>query len=120
MGWRGDHFQFGKKYGVTNSSGQVHFEEVKKILNYAKLSKISTIDTASNYGNSEKVLGNLGINTFDIVTKTSSLKLGLNNVLKSFRKSLRNLNLDHVDGLLIHDVNDIKDKNFCSKETYRN
>lgn len=104
--------QFGLDYGISNASGQVSFEEVKKILKLAKESSIDTLDTASGYGNSEKVLGSAGVNDFKIVTKTAPLHLGVENVLRSFHQSLKDLNVTNVDGLLIHNIDDIKDKQF--------
>jgi len=104
--------QFGLDYGISNVRGQISFQEATKILNLLKVNNIDTLDTASGYGTSEKVLGKIGINDFRIVTKTSSLKLGVDNVIKSFYKSLKNLNKPFVDGLLIHDINEIKDKKF--------
>ena len=49
--------QFGLDYGVSNTDGQVSEEDVDKILRAAIKAKITTIDTASNYGNSERVFG---------------------------------------------------------------
>lgn len=104
--------QFGLDYGISNIKGQVSFEEVSKILKLAKESSIHTIDTANGYGNSEKVLGNAGVNDFKIVTKTAPLCLGVNNVLKSFHQSLKDLNVSNVDGILIHNIDDTKDIEF--------
>jgi aryl-alcohol dehydrogenase-like predicted oxidoreductase len=104
--------QFGLNYGISNTSGQVPLEEVRKILEFAKELNIDTLDTAPGYGNSERVLGEIGVNDFQIVTKTTSLQLGVANVLKSFHQSLVDLNTSSVDGLLIHNIDDIKDKQF--------
>ena len=51
--------QFGLDYGVTNYNGQVATREVRNILDYAKDNGIDTLDTASGYGNSEKILGKI-------------------------------------------------------------
>jgi len=104
--------QFGLDYGISNTSGQVPIEEARKILELAKEHDIDTLDTASGYGNSERVLGEIGINDFQIVTKTTSLQLGITNVLQSFHKSLSDLNTPSVDGLLIHNIDETKDKQF--------
>ncbi|MDC0407645.1 aldo/keto reductase [Candidatus Thioglobus sp.] len=104
--------QFGFDYGVTNQSGQVAIDEVEKILNYAKSNGIDTLDTASGYGNSEQVLGNVGIDSYQIITKTVSIKNGVNKVIKGFYQSLKNLGKNSVDGILIHDINELDDKNF--------
>ena len=104
--------QFGLDYGISNASGKVPSEEARKILKLAKKNGIDTLDTAPGYGNSEKVLGSIGVNGFHIVTKTVPLKSGVDNVLQSFHQSLRDLNTTSVDGLLIHNLDDTKNKKF--------
>ena len=104
--------QFGLDYGVTNHDGQVAIDEVKNILDYAKDKGIGTLDTASGYGNSEQVLGELGVNNYRIITKTTPLKNGVDGVIKGFHQSLDSLNIGQVDGLLIHNIDDTKDKRF--------
>ena len=104
--------QFGLDYGVTNLSGQVAIGEVKNILDYAKEKSIDTLDTASGYGNSEQVLGEVGVNNYRIITKTTPLKNGVDGVIKGFHQSLDSLNIGQVDGLLIHNIDDTKDKRF--------
>ena len=104
--------QFGLDYGITNHSGQVAIDEVKDILEYAKTNNIDTLDTAARYGNSEQVLGEVGVNNYRIITKTTPLKNGVDGVIKGFHQSLDNLNTGQVDGLLIHNIDDVKDKRF--------
>ena len=50
--------QFGLPYGVTNQSGQVPEDEVRRILGLAASSGISFLDTAKAYGTAETLLGN--------------------------------------------------------------
>jgi len=104
--------QFGLDYGILNTGGQVRPDEARRILKFAKESGIDTLDTASGYGDSEKVLGDIGVNDFQVVTKTVPLQSNVNNVLQSFNQSLKNLNTTSIDGLLIHNIDDIKDKQF--------
>jgi len=104
--------QFGLDYGVTNSKGKVQVEEVELILGCAKENSINTLDTAASYGNSEEVLGSIGISDFQIITKTIPLKNGVDEVIKHFQQSLTFLNKSSVNGLLIHNVNEIEHKNF--------
>ena len=59
--------QFGLDYGITNVKGKVEFEEVLAIKEYAIKNDITIVDTAQNYGNSERVLSNF--HNFDIITK---------------------------------------------------
>jgi len=104
--------QFGLDYGINNVSGKVSSDMVQKILNLAKKNSIDTIDTASGYGTSEKALGSAGVDRFKIVTKTAPLHSGIDNVLGSFHQSLADLNVSNVYGLLFHNIDDIKDKEF--------
>ena len=48
--------QFGSKYGISNTSGKTKTNEVKKILSLLD-KKIYYIDTSTNYGKAEKILG---------------------------------------------------------------
>ena len=104
--------QFGLDYGILNTTGQAPLEEVKKVLKLAKEHNIDTLDTAARYGNSEQVLGEVGVNNYRIITKTTPLKNGVDRVIKGFYQSLDNLNIGQVDGLLIHNIDDVKDKRF--------
>jgi aryl-alcohol dehydrogenase-like predicted oxidoreductase len=104
--------QFGLDYGITNQNGQVSIIEVENILQMAEDSGIDTLDTASAYGNGEEVLGRVGVDNFQIVTKTASLNGGVNEVIKRFHQSLNNLNKANVDGLLIHDIDEVDYKQF--------
>ena len=104
--------QFGLDYGVANSKGQVQIEEVESILECAKENSIDTLDTAASYGNSEQVLGGVGVDNYQIITKTTSLKHGVDEVIKGFYRSLKYLNQKSVDGLLVHDINEVNDKEF--------
>ena len=49
--------QFGLPYGITNHSGQVPENEVRRILDLAAASGINLLDTAQAYGTAEIVLG---------------------------------------------------------------
>ena len=105
--------QFGMDYGIGSSPGKVSISEVKKILEYARLTNINMLDTASAYGQSEKALGELNVDEFKVVTKTrhfTNLKINdddLNALNHDFNKSLRDLKLDSVYGLLIHNADDL-------------
>ena len=98
--------QFGQKYGITNKLGQVGKLEVKKILELAREKKIDLLDTAITYGNSEKVLGEIGVSNFSIVTKLpdcpiNSLNLSLW-VKNHIKESLSRLGINSLYGLLVH------------------
>ena len=68
--------QFGLDYGVTNSLGKISFNQVCEILAYAHQQKITTLDTSTQYGDAEQVIGQaaktLGTE-FNIITKTRTI-----------------------------------------------
>ena len=107
--------QFGCDYGIANTSGQVSYEEVERILGRAATLGIKVLDTAALYGLSEQTLGTvLGPeHPFHIVTKTC--KVAADNVtdddavklVRTFERSLNRMNQDSIYGLLIHDANDL-------------
>tara|TARA_B100000795_G_C22761684_1_gene423880 strand:+ start:1206 stop:1460 length:255 start_codon:yes stop_codon:yes gene_type:complete len=74
--------QFGLNYGIANRSGQIKIGEVKKIIDIATKNNIDTIDTAISYGESEKLLGNAGINDWKIITKLPIIPNGSVNTKK--------------------------------------
>jgi len=103
--------QFGLDYGIANQSGKTKFKEVKKILKLAKKSKIDLIDTAISYGDSEKVIGDIGETDFKFISKLPAIP---NNCLdiyswvqKNVRNSLKQLSTNSLYGLLVHNSNDL-------------
>ena len=104
--------QFGLDYGITNQDGKAAEGEVEGILDFARDSGINILDTASSYGNSEQVLGDVGVDGCQIVTKTTPLRYGVDEVVKGFYQSLQHLNQKSIYGLLIHDINEVNDKEF--------
>lgn len=65
--------QFGLRYGVANSTGQVGSAEAGRILEDARRTGVDTLDTAIAYGESEAVLGTAGVAGWNIVTKLPAL-----------------------------------------------
>ena len=103
--------QFGLDYGISNKTGKVSLDEVGAILNYAKSQNIDTLDTAQGYGESEKVLGNIDLSGFKIVTKIIE-----NGILET---SLENLKLNKIYGLMLHREDEINDKTWVNFENYK-
>lgn len=102
-------------YGISNEAGQCPPEEAAKILATAAARNVSLIDTAPGYGNSEAVLGaNLPAgHDFDVITKTpvfSGQKFGAtekSELRASFKRTLSQLGLPSVYGLLVHHANQL-------------
>lgn len=98
--------QFGIPYGIANTQGQVKQEEVEKILGYAFDSGVNTLDTAIAYGESEKVLGNVGVESWDVVSKLPQMPHQIDDILDwvmhSVYSSLERLKISRLYGLLLH------------------
>ena len=105
--------QWGLDYGISNLDGITPCGEVTKILDYSKSCGINTIDTAREYGASEKVLGSNDSSLFHLCTKVPSLRgLQCSVDVESFFKSslnnsLSNLQIERLEYLLIHDCSDL-------------
>jgi aryl-alcohol dehydrogenase-like predicted oxidoreductase len=98
--------QFGLRYGVANSAGQVTTAAAAEILETAFAAGIDLLDTAVAYGSSEACLGAIGVSRWRVITKLPSLPQGTTNVATwaraEVRGSLERLRLERVDGLLLH------------------
>ncbi len=95
---------FGNKYSLKGIKG-LRTNEVEKILNFAYKKKIRNIDTAQVYGNSELILGKIGIKKWKVSTKIQikkKYKSYSSYILSSVSKSLANLKIDKLENLLIH------------------
>ena len=103
--------QFGLNYGVANKFGIVEPSEVKKIFLLAKKSKINLIDTAIGYGESEKIIGKIGILDFNFISKLPAIPancLDVDNwVEKNVKDSLARLGVKSLYGLLLHKPKDL-------------
>ena len=61
--------QFGLTYGIANDNGQPSLEEVSTILRLAEREGITALDTAVAYGESETLLGQVGVRGWRVVSK---------------------------------------------------
>ena len=107
--------QFGLNYGVSNKIGRVHYKEVEKILRAAKNSGISALDTASDYGSSEKILGISDIRRFEVISKFGAIpdpNTDINRWLyDKVKMSLELLNIDKLHAYLLHKPSDLLSQN---------
>jgi aryl-alcohol dehydrogenase-like predicted oxidoreductase len=102
-------------YGVANTSGKPTLEVARQIIEAALDGGITWLDTAAAYGDSEKVVGyclaqlptHLSSRA-KIITKLPSIK---NSTIKELERlvaqSLSNLGRDVIDGLMLHDADDL-------------
>jgi len=103
--------QFGLDYGVSNQNGQVSQHDVERILKAAQTAGVQTLDTASDYGNSELSLGLAGINNFEVVTKFGAIPKNTTDVKRwVFEKitgSINRLKVVNLHGCLMHAPSDL-------------
>jgi len=107
--------QFGFDYGLTNEAGQVPREEVRAILALGQEGVVSFVETASEYGDSESVLGEAlpRDHQFEIITKTPVFRgraIGPREadlLERTLHTSLAHLRQEKLCGLLIHHVEDL-------------
>mgnify|MGYP000651361191 FL=1 len=95
--------QFGLDYGINNALGKTPISEVHRILNYVYSKGIKTLDTASDYGDSEEIIGDYLVSNpdkkFEIITKVNSSKISLE---KQLHESLQKLKVDKLEVLMLH------------------
>lgn len=98
--------QFGLPYGIANMVGKTPTAEARIILARAQGVGIDTLDTAVGYGESEHVLGQVGVEGFRVVSKLPSLPDDTFDVaawvMNQLQGSLERLRLDRLEGLLLH------------------
>ena len=98
--------QFGLNYGVSNEFGKPEGKEVNDIIKFALNNNINFFDTAQSYGDSEVILGeafnDLGVqNDVNVISKLSP-NIKLNEICDGIDKSIKNLNVNSLWGLLLH------------------
>ncbi len=95
--------QFGLDYGINNKKGKVPENEVEDILIFASQNGISVLDTSYDYGDSEKVLGEVIKKNnlkFKIISK---LHLGkIEDSKKIVDESLKRMNSKKIYGYMFH------------------
>lgn len=112
--------QLGLDYGVSNSSGQVSFDEAKKILTCCKNFNINHFDTARSYGQSESILGKL-LGSNSVITTKIAKKPNSQDIyewtFKNINQSISSLGRSQIDELLFHNSEDIlqSDKKIVKK-----
>lgn len=106
--------QFGLDYGISNPNGKTSPGEVEKILDEARQRGVTVLDTAALYGSSEQVLGEFlsSYPSFRVITKTPRFGLKITHneadlLEKSFYSSLKRLHQEKVEGLLIHEADNL-------------
>ncbi len=103
--------QIGMNYGVANTAGRVPIKDACAILKHAQLCGLDTIDTAIAYGDSEHVLGQLGIGNWKIVTKLPAVPDNCSDIPQwvsdQIELSLKRLRVSNVHAILLHRPNQL-------------
>lgn len=103
--------QLGSPYGEMNKSPGLTVSQVETLLYEAKSAGISTIDTASLYPKSEELLGEVGTQGFDVITKLKGVNKASGSaydwVIEEVEASLQRLNLPSLHAVLLHRPSDI-------------
>ena len=104
--------QFGMSYGIANQHGKIKLENIKDIIKIAREKNIDLVDTAIAYGESERIIGKIGILDFKFVTKLPPLpKIDVVNISfwveEQIKLSLKRLGIQSLYGLLIHRSEDL-------------
>lgn len=106
--------QFGLPYGIANRQGQVSLDEAGRMLACARSHGIDTLDTAIAYGDSERVLGMLGIGGWKVVSKLPAVPDDCRDVRiwvdEQLSGSLNRLGVQALDALLLHQSAQLLDR----------
>lgn len=109
--------QFGLDYGISNTMGKTSLGEVERILSGARSKGFNTLDTAVAYGDSETVLGCIGVSDWRVVSKVPPFEksgmCGKEWVLSQITSSLERLRIKRLDGLLLHNSSDLLGEEGC-------
>jgi uncharacterized protein len=111
--------QFGLNYGINNKQGKPSENEIFKIMDTATENGMYCYDTASVYGDAENILGkyiknNKLDNKIKIISKFSAdVKITkkkdiYKRIENEIVKSLDRLNIDKLEGYLLHKFSDYK------------
>lgn len=110
--------QLGMKYGINNKVGKLNEEAVFDILDNAIAKDIEVIDTASIYGEAEKIIGryfsknsrgrNIKIisKQCDVVDKMNTDTIGIT-IRRELECSLSHLQRQYLDGYLLHSYREV-------------
>ena len=106
--------QWGLDYGISNSKGKTDKCEVENILKTAKQYGINTLDTASAYGDAEKIIGELKTEDSKIITKISigdqdkDAKESRKDMHNKVKRSFSDLGEFKLEGVLVHDPDNLE------------
>lgn len=98
--------QFGMKYGINNTNGIPNNNIANEILKLFNSFNFTYIDTAFNYGKSQKKLGNYDLKNFKIISKINNFN-SINDLEAKFDICLKELGVNKLYGILAHSADEI-------------
>ena len=106
--------QFGLNYGIANVGGRVCLEDARAIVKRAHQVGMDTMDTAIAYGESELILGQIGVESWNVVTKLPTIPHDCKNVAQwvnnQITESCKRLQLNRVYGLMLHQPSQLHER----------
>jgi aryl-alcohol dehydrogenase-like predicted oxidoreductase len=104
--------QMGFEYGITNATGQPDVSCCIDIIKYAVNNGINILDTARDYGSSEKIIGTTqnSLKNIEVITKLSNFQVNkhdssyeiYDSIEKSIKTSMLNLKICELNTFLLH------------------
>jgi len=104
--------QFGLNYGISNKIGRPSIDQSSEILEIAHAHGVKILDTAFAYGDSEKVLGKLNGNRFEIISKLPNLSkmeftADYREISKLIQRTLVNTKQKQLHAYLLHTIDNL-------------
>jgi aryl-alcohol dehydrogenase-like predicted oxidoreductase len=111
--------QLGMDYGINNQNGKISKNEAFDILDLAFENEIYFLDTAPVYGEAHNIIGKFHkanpSKKFNIITKIPS-GFQIKNLEELVDNFLKELNIDNIDVLHFHSINDYINADFNKME----
>ena len=98
--------QWGLEYGIANTQGIPSDEGLKSIFALANKVGIDLFDTAVQYGEAEKRVGQFSTSEHQIVTKIGNFSTN-NGLKQQLENSFKHLQRQNIYGCLFHDVDEL-------------
>lgn len=107
---------FNGNYGIAQKKN-LELAQIEEILSFAQANNLNHFDSASSYGNSQKILGRLleNSNLVQIDSKIGNQECGtVESILKFVQKTLTELKISKLSTLYLHDANSLLGDNKSS------
>ena len=103
--------QLGANYGIAFSGEKITTEEFSQIMVVAKNHGISSLDTAISYGDSQTILGNIGVKNWSVTTKLPPIPARIDNLEVWYQEAIQSLfselQVSSIETLLLHNAGDL-------------